>query len=94
MSKIDTLKERINANPTLVTPEVDLVLNVLQQLEELELAVGSSTLETLVEKEEFLKLKLELEETKAKLEQAVFLNEPLLIPESFDDSIDLNKEDA
>ncbi len=85
MSSIDKLKEQMDTNPELVNPEATLVLSILQQLEELETTIGSSTLETLVDQEEFQKLKTELEETKAKLEQAVFLKEPLELPDSFEE---------
>lgn len=85
MSNLDKLKEQMDANPALVNPEANLVLSILQQLEELENTIGSSTLETLIDQEEFQKLKTELEETKAKLEQAVFLKEPLELPESFEE---------
>lgn len=85
MSSIEKLKEQMMNNPELVNPEANLVLSVLQQLEELEATVGASTLDTLLNQEDFQKLKLELEETKAKLEQAIFLKEPLNIPESFEE---------
>lgn len=85
MSNLDKLKEQMDANPALVNPEANLVLSILQQLEELENTIGSSTLETLIDQEEFQKLKTELEETKAKLEQAVFLKEPLELPDSFEE---------
>ena len=85
MSNLDKLKEQMDANPALVNPEANLVLSILQQLEELENTIGSSTLETLIDQEEFQKLKTELEEAKTKLEQAVFLKEPLELPESFEE---------
>ena len=85
MSNLDKLKEQMDANPALVNPEANLVLSILQQLEELENTIGSSTLETLIDQEEFQKLKTELEEAKTKLEQAVFLKEPLELPDSFEE---------
>ena len=81
MSDINTLKEQLESNPSLANPEANLILDVFEQLQTLENALKSSTLETLVSQEEFQKLQKELTEAKEKLEAVLFIKEPIVFPE-------------
>jgi hypothetical protein len=86
MSNLQDLKNKLLENPTLVHPEAELILEVFSQLEELEKTIALVYAET----EESKLLKLELERAKDELSDAIFLTEPLIIPELPEETTNVN----